>query len=417
MNIMQNWSEKSKKLLPIILAVIIILAPSNLFFKLYEGASFVNGLQVDYLIPKIHLSDIFILAYIFLWLITQKKQYTKKTTLVAVVFTLFFLANLLASSNKIATFWYQIKLVEMGLFTLALWQTKKQVKPKYIIFALFSSLILQLIVSIYQFSFQKPVFDYHILGETNLRNYANISKGYTFGKEQILAYGTTAHPNILAGFSVIAGLWLIRVLVKKSKQKKEIFLIISIIIALMIIVFLTQSLSAGLSLLLGVIFLTFQSKLKQIFARKNCQNIYLLIISAIIILSPVLLNLISSEATNNHSLNRRNYLNQSAWQMIANHPVLGVGVNNFTSHVEKYSNNREVVRFVQPAHHVGLLLWAEIGALGMIILGLVMMPRLKNQNRNFAILILLPVLIMDHYLITQQTGLLILALLIGIDND
>jgi hypothetical protein len=107
--------------------------------------------------------------------------------------------------------------------------------------------------------------------------------------------------------------------------------------------------------------------------------------------------------------------------------------------LEKHGTNREVVRFVQPAHHVGLLLWAEVGSLGLLLLLLFILYKiffcfaeqnhwllliLARHHKSGIILlehfflcsILTPNAVWDHYLISQQVGLLLLALAISVKS-
>jgi hypothetical protein len=92
--------------------------------------------------------------------------------------------------------------------------------------------------------------------------------------------------------------------------------------------------------------------------------------------------------------------------MLDSQPLVGVGLNQFTSRVEQYTQIREVVRFVQPVHHLGLLWLAETGLLGLMFLLWVLLE-IKNKKLILPILILLPIAVLDHYLLTQNQGLLL----------
>jgi len=105
--------------------------------------------------------------------------------------------------------------------------------------------------------------------------------------------------------------------------------------------------------------------------------------------------------------------------MIFDHPILGVGMNNFVVNLEKYALTKEVVRFIQPVHHVGLLWLSQTGLLGviwLISLGQKMSKQIKI-SLSLTILVLLPILSLDHYLLTIQTGMILMALTVGLINQ
>jgi len=89
--------------------------------------------------------------------------------------------------------------------------------------------------------------------------------------------------------------------------------------------------------------------------------------------------------------------------MSIHHPFIGVGVQNFTTQVEKYSPSKEVVRFVQPAHNAVLLFFAETGILGLMLV-LLLCKLCKHPTHVLVFLPLLPILLLDHYLLTIQSG-------------
>ena len=70
---------KNKNLLyQFLFGLIIFLIPSNLFFKVLESSAYVNGLLIDYLIPKLYLSDLVIFALFSWWVIDHQKTILKK---------------------------------------------------------------------------------------------------------------------------------------------------------------------------------------------------------------------------------------------------------------------------------------------------------------------------------------------------
>ena len=169
---------------------------------------------------------------------------------------------------------------------------------------------------------------------------------------------------------------------------------------------LTQSLSAGLSLLLIFIF----TLLKHWKNKTSVQAFAtgLLFVGAV---CSLLLWVVPLE---HPSLTRRVYLTQAALAMSAKHPLLGVGLQGFSTQVERYAPTKEVVRFVQPVHNTILLVLAETGLLGTLAVLTAVALATPNTKKNllYAAALTSPILFLDHYFYTLQTGQLTLLFFI-----
>jgi O-antigen ligase len=101
--------------------------------------------------------------------------------------------------------------------------------------------------------------------------------------------------------------------------------------------------------------------------------------------------------------------------MIVKSPFTGVGLDNFTVNLDRNTRSTEAVRFMQPAHNVAILWLAETGVMGMLLalMSFVFVKQklqvtwLKDKLFFIPIIILLPILTLDHYVFSQQTGLLL----------
>ncbi|MBU0576603.1 O-antigen ligase family protein [Patescibacteria group bacterium] len=399
--------QRRDQLYTAFIVLIIFLIPSNLFLKLNYSGAYVNGLLVDYLIPKIYLNDIFIFTLLVLWLI--EVVLVKKNKLKTTIFKPYFSSILISliiirqifAPYPLSAAWYLLKLIEVGLLGWFLAIHKKLLRKPIISYAIIAASWFQSLLAIFQFFTQKSLLSYKFLGEPQLSNSIGLAKDVWWNTGRVLPYSTTAHPNILGGILAIFSLILISWFSKAQNKWIQKLTIFTILLAIFVII-LTQSISAGLTLIIGSIFIT---------AKKLNQK--LLVIGGIIlfIITPIFIHFSSQELTQNDSLIRRSYLQTAAINMFVNNPILGVGLNQFTSRVEEYSNTQEIVRFVQPVHHVGLLWLAETGLLGLGILAWIIV---KNKLKKIIIplLILLPLATLDHYLLTQQAGLLLMTLTI-----
>lgn len=147
----------------------------------------------------------------------------------------------------------------MGLLGLFLFSHPKILTSKITHLTLVGTLLFQSLLAIFQFHTQRSFSNYLFLGETNLANYSGLAKGVFDGAEKILPYGTTAHPNILGGVLVVFGLLVAQYALAKWQEKNYFKLPVVIYTGLGLVslyaLYLTQSLSAGLGLILSLPFL------------------------------------------------------------------------------------------------------------------------------------------------------------------
>ncbi len=409
-----------------LLCVTIFLIPSNLFFKFDISHAYVHGLLVDYLIPKLYLSDLPIFAILILWLkeLIDRKKIKDIKNPVVLIFSLLLVAlfsRQLVSTVPRASLWFFLKLLEMAGLAMFLISHHAFLKDKKIWWTVAMTFIFQAVVGVIQFYTQQSVFHtYRALGEVDFSHTVGLAKDNYFSTENILAYGTTSHPNVLGGFLVVCGLLLLdHFIFQKSKMTTRRWA--GAVVILMIVgwsIFMTQSISALLTLVIGLIFLQckkFFGHFDQVVSTKKnlIFALFFLFLSCGVV--PLLLHSGAGRLPGNQSFSRRDLLNQAAESMIIDHPIVGVGLNNFTTKVDTYEQTREAVRFIQPVHNVAILWVAETGLIGVLLIGMtyyVFKQRtLKSWPHKSSFLlpisILLPILALDHYLLTQQTGLLI----------
>jgi len=395
-----------------LIVVLIFLVPSNLFLKFFEQTSYVHGLQIDYLIPKLYASDLVILACLVTWLFELGKQ--KKINWRSALnwlrpnlrryFWLLAMILMLASSQvlaakPIAAGWYAFKLIELLLLGIFLWQKRRLGSPRLITISGAFLVLFQSLLAVYQFNRQQQLWGYLMLGEPNLVNQIGLAKTTWGGVEKILPYGTTAHPNILGGVLAISLLVLGYQLNQRRLTWSKLMLA-SLISLGLIALFLTQSWSAWVTLLLGVIALCYR---KIIFRPWSIAVCFWLV--------PFWLVLLNQLLPEQLSILRRVWLSQAAGTMFISQPLTGVGLNNFTARVEEFSPLPEVVRFAQPVHPLGLLWLAETGLLGLVIVIWILKLLVTRRPALVpALTILWPLASLDHYLLTQQTGLLLASL-------
>ena len=363
----------------LLFALLILFLPSNLAFHFQSQIAIVQGTLVDYLIPKFYLTDLFILGILA---IGGGFSLLRGVNPWLAAFFLITLIRGLLTLHPVSAFWFWLKLVEMTLFIA--WLHSHQLNARrYTLAALPLAVTWQSILAIAQWLRQSSLIGFWFLGEP-VFNAATpgIAKAGFFGSLKVLPYGTTPHPNVLAGFLAIS-----LVLIWPSLA----------IIPGLITLFLTQSLSAIASLL---VFITRKSKL--------------LIILAFVLLVPIAYSL------DPNSFSRRHELNIAAVKMWLDHPFFGVGLNQFTAYLPQYTEISASTRFLQPVHNIYLLLLAETGLVGFSIIFIIFIKIISRACCSAVkvisppLLIILIIGLVDHYPLTLQTGQLLLAISLGL---
>lgn len=344
---------------------------------------------------------------VWIWLQLRKNQLQLKPFLIQnrwlILATCLLFLRQFFSPMPSVSFWYMWKGAELGVCAWCYRSLWPALQHRLIFASLLITILFQIGVISYQFFAQQPLFPYFVLGETRLTSSINIARSVFQDGEKILPYGTTAHPNIAAGFLIIVGvLWLMY-----GTKKRMSVMDAGIIALLSWAIFATQSVSAGASL---IVFLLFQSFF---LVRQWSRSI-----TVCILIAPLLLS-ISPLSFSQESIFRRNLLNQHALRTLFQHPWWGSGLGVFTVTLKnQLHGSGELVRFVQPVHHGLMLLLAETGVLGILFFWCMVGRTMWSWfQRNAAWLLLLaPLIALDHYLFTQWVGgfsLTLMAILTG----
>ena len=397
-----------KRVVAYLLATIIFLTPTNLFLKFFVETGYSRGLFIDYLLPKLYLSDIFIATFILvgLCLVPKKKI---RSFLVSPLFLLVIIisAYQFFTPYAIAGSWFAIHLIKIVLLFFVLTQQSFLLKNASTKIAFVITVLFQSLVGLYQFLFQKSVAGYWFLGEQNLSQTLGIVRQQLGEREVILPYGTTAHPNLLGGTLVLFLLICWRYW-RSEENKKSLFSILLYITTPLAActVFATQSMTAWAAAGIGFFVLWSPLVLKQL----KIKQFFGLVLGTIILV-PFALSLLTTHYPDSLSITRRNMLNTAATEMIFENAFFGVGLNQFTTQLENYTEPTEIIRFVQPVHHVGLLWIAETGLLGVLLIaGAVYKLWRGTRKLPVLLLVLLPITALDHYFLTLQSGALLVVL-------
>ena len=249
------------------------------------------------------------------------------------------------------------------------------------------------------------------------------------------AYGSFAHPNIFGGYLAICLILLIYLSLKIHKITALYWLKFIFLFSALFFTF-----SRGAWIAFGAFLLAiFAYGIKNIRQRrlpagqaetslwledKRTLSIPSYFLLLIIILGTINLpilqtRLFSSSGNEIISISERTTGIKEALQIIATHPLFGIGIGNYTLASYKLNPNLPGWEY-QPVHNVFLLVLAELGLVGAIILFLIFVTyinslRDKIMPRFYFLLGLFGILmIFDHYLFSFYSGLMLSAVYLGL---
>lgn len=265
--------------------------------------------------------------------------------------------------------------------------------------------------------------------------------GYAF--RWLRAYGSFDHPNILGMVMVVGIILLTAEMVRKgcgnnaeenSNPTRTVRLgadgplltvayyvaIVSFVAAL----FFSLSRSAWLGLVIGLGGFGLYGLRNKL---RNCAWTYgktvVVILAVFLVLGftykdVVMVRSDSGSRLEKKSLDDRALYWSQAKEIIKQNPIIGVGAGNYVAYLKAKNPDNQYWTY-QPVHNVFMLIWAELGILGLLaflgIYGTMILRAYKRNPLGFCLLlVLLPVMLLDHWLWSLHFGLLLIGLIVGI---
>jgi O-antigen ligase len=401
--------------------LLLLLLPFQLGKHFWPAWSYILGLRVDYFSPVIYLTDIFVFILLALWLIEEIKktflvkkprEQKKQNYFLLITVFLFLLVNAFLALNPEVGFLKLFKLSE--LFFLGWYISRHNYSLSFAYLPLSFAVIYSSLIALFQFFTQSSLGGiFWFLGERTF-NLATpgIAKAIFNGRLLLRPYGTFSHPNALAGFIlivlVLVFVWQPKeILIKNIKRLTYILGIITLL--------LTFSRSAwvlGVLIIFWLIFKKIYRKRQQMFL---VSFLFLLIITSLFFLLP--------RFSTNEAFFQRSQLIKSAFLMIVNYPLAGVGLNNFIVRLPDYWSLVGFTYWLQPVHNFYLLVAAETGLTGFIIFlwfliltyrRLFKFSSLSSMVLTLGLVVIFILSLNDHYWMTLQQNQLLLAIVFGL---
>lgn len=384
----------------------------------------------------LYLTDLLVFALFGLWLWRNRKnrffkqikpfgRQIKTPYFWLAGFLLIALFSLVNARNLGLGFYHWLKLIQLtGLFfylafNLSLFRINK------IAVVLAASGVFQSLLGWLQFVGQKSL-GLWFFGESPLGGgIKGVAKIISQGTEIVRAYGVFPHPNLLAAFLLVSILFSYYLWLQKSRsQAKSILLAASygwLLTGLLfsfsrsvIAVFILVSLGFFLAVL------AVAKKQNNSGLLKRLTGLVLIIVSYGILLGFLAWPELSSRfawSSGQQAVSLRLFYSDFAWQLVNQHPWLGIGWGNFVWEIQAFLDLLSVWLH-QPVHNIYLLVAAQSGLLGLALFLLFIFYLIRKGRKNYFFpLIIFSLLLLglfDHYLLTLQQGQLLFWLVLGL---
>lgn len=359
-----------------LISILSFLLPTQLAVHFNNFQNTVYGFKIDYLIPTLYSTDIVALLIILLGIKKIKFNYKY------ILYIVFVAINIYVSNYQIASIYKWIKITEMILLGIIIYNTKKFDIFKNFVKPLSYSIFISCVLGIWQYFIKSSVGGlFYWLGE----------RSFIFNDPNIAPYPYSifSHPNSFAGFLLVFGIFLLQY---KNKFNKKYFLVLTFLVIINLI--LTNSLNVYLTIGLLLI-LKFRSNLLR---------------SSKLDLSFSFLAFNFSDRFITHRIE----LIKAALTIVKENFWFGVGLNNFIPNLVKVSNTFVNSWELQPVHNIFLLVFSETGMVGLYVLCSMLYAGLIAYN--LPLIAILVTGLNDHYWLTLQQNLLLFTYVVVISR-
>ena len=350
-----------------------------------------NGGQSEYLTFSLYGTEILLWLILFLTIIYNIKVKDEEAGILNYKILDFYilfgllvavsLVSLICAEDKQVSLYYIVKLLN-GL-ALLIFIINFKFSYKKVGLAIVASGFIQGILAIWQFLSQK-VWTAKWLGMAEqLPQTLGVSVVEANGTRWLRAYGSLAHPNILASCLVVCCLFLVVMLILSRHKREKIFLWVCwpIILAGL---FFTFSRSAFLALGIGFlflsifIFLSYENKAKIILSQLIGSGFLVLAVLTLFYSQLVFTRINGEEKLEQKSTTDRVLYFEQAKELIQTNWLNGVGLGNYTLALYNNLPEKQWAGFYQPVHNVYILEAVELGILGFLIFVLIIINALRK---------------------------------------
>ena len=355
-----------------LISLLSFLLPTQLALHANSLQSTVYGFTIDYLTPTLYVTDIIALLIIFFGINKLKFNYKY------ILYLIFVGINIYISNYQIASIYKWLKITELILLGIVIFNTKKFDVFKHFVKPLSYSIIVCCVLGLWQFLIKSSVGGlFYWLGE----------RSFVFSDPNIAPYpySTFSHPNSFAGFLLVFGIFLLQY---KNKFNIKYFWFLTLLVVINLI--LTNSLNVYVTIVI-LLFLRFRPNWSP---RSGKLDLFAFL----------------SFDFSQRFITHRAELIQASFKTIKDNFWIGVGLNNFIPNLVKVSNTFVNSWELQPVHNIFLLIFSETGVFGLIAFLSIFV------NINLELLAILLTGLNDHYWLTLQQNLLLFTFVVVISR-
>lgn len=429
---------------PYIWYLLLLLLPTQLGKHFWPDFSYVSGIRIDYLSPTLYTTDILILGlFICVFIRILKTRYntkkndkqfkilfTNKKFVVSIFIILFFLINIFYSNRPILSAYGLLKYCELAFLAFYVAKTIRtypQVEKIAFLFGISS--FFESLLAIGQYINQGSLngFFYFFGERTFTGSTPGIANADINGALVLRPYATFPHPNVLAGYLLIAIVLIWSYMLNcKNRYMKYFGIVVLVINSIALLLTFSRVVILLWALLLLIVLGRIVLPTLKTGKAKITASISVFIGVIIISIFPLtqsVINRFSQLSVTDESVTERATLLEASWKMITMHPFIGVGLYNFIPSLAPLQKPMPLALYLQPVHSIFILFGSETGVIGLGLLiwflvktGVRINTQAKKSKGTIAVLFFIILITgsFDHYWLTLQQGQLLFAMVIGL---
>lgn len=397
----------------------LLLIPTQLGKFFWPEWSQVMGIRIDFLAPVIYLVDLVWLGLVVIWRLKEGKI---NFELVGWGVVVLILLNIWVAENREIAIYRWLRLGQWWWFYRYCNENKEMVREtvlKVIPWWIGVEVLLGLAQVIKGGSLQGI---WYWLGERRFDlNTIGVASFSMLGNGLTRAYGTFSHPNSMAGFILITlALWIklkYLQIIHFNLLKRIWWWIVIWLGGLGIVITGSRTVWAVVAMVFMLILVTerknwYKNKSK-IFGYIIFGLGWLLVIFSLISVNYRLEDFVGG--WDRESLDKRMSLNTVAVKMWWDNRMEGVGAGNFLVRLPEYQTGERL--YLQPVHNIFLLVLAEMGVLGLLLVLWIFKDFWKwtvCKSKWIIFFLIMATGMMDHYWITLPQNSWLMALVLAI---
>lgn len=384
----------------------LLTLPAHWFWSWQPVWAYWHGGLVDYWVPKVAVSMVALTA---LWIFSVPAAWKRPRVMphfrsfflpsrywIAILLILFLTLNAVGAARPYVSlvFWGQLL---AGPVSLWWWLRLHPASRRWLATGVIAAVFLQALIGLFQMLAQRPLIgEYWFWGEVSARVFPHLTTSTILPWHWVLPRGTTAHPNVLAGWLVLGLLLLWR---QRRRLTRSQLVILGTIFAVVLLG--TESVSAWITL--GIVLL-YQASKHHTWLRHG-----ILVATMVMALTLTLVLAAYGSHSPHLSLSRRGTLLSTA--LAAGVSWQGMGPLHHISTTADALLPGTGIFYAQPVHSVPVALLLDFGLCILFLLSLFIILEYKMYTYiHWLFLLSLPIFSLDHFGLTILSGQFLLFL-------